>query len=81
MAPGNLGLSDLWEFPEIRVPITRILLFKGTILGSPIFGNSPVCLLEEVLKRDVGSRHLEITAGDNYSRQLKNGRVSFHMHV
>ena len=48
---GRLGLrnlsTDISEFPEIRVPyfgvlITRILLFEGTILGSPIFGNSHI---------------------------------------
>ena len=49
--------SPLWEFPEIRVPysgflITRILLFKGTVLGSPIFGSSHIKRLQQ------GPRHV-----------------------
>ena len=35
-----------WEFRKLGVPyfgilIIRILLFRGTVFGSPIFGNSP----------------------------------------
>ena len=36
-----------WEFRKLGVPyfgilIIRILLFRGTVFGSPIFGNSPI---------------------------------------
>ena len=42
------GLAK-WDFPKIRVPYfgvltIRILLFKGTILGCPVFGNPQILI-------------------------------------
>ena len=36
---GRCGSFRKWGVPYFGVLIIRILLFKGTILGSPIFGN------------------------------------------
>ena len=50
----HLGVSGKKGVSNLRVLIIRILLFWGTILGSPIFGNthmvlgSPGCVVQGV---------------------------------
>ena len=48
--PKSAGIPYIWEFPKIRGtlfwgPYNKDPIISGTILGSPIFGNSHILLL------------------------------------
>ena len=57
----RLGCLDIWGYPEIRgtflgIPRIRIIVFLGSIVGSPYFGKLPFLVWNSVLVFPVQGR-------------------------